>query len=80
MFWAITVLSGWVSIGADAVNPFSQWPPPSEPTYVLIDDLMWEWLKEQKCTQVDEGGVRPVQCALQGNPEYLSQQGQQLPQ
>jgi hypothetical protein len=44
IFWAITTLKGWVAIGADAVNAFAQSPPPSEPTFVLIDAQMREWL------------------------------------
>jgi hypothetical protein len=69
IFWAITALRGWVAIGADAVNAFAQSPPPSEPTFLLIDAQMREWLNEQKGIQVSDGDVRPVLCALQGHPE-----------
>jgi hypothetical protein len=69
IFWAITALRGWVAIGADTVNAFVQSPPPSEPTFVLVDDQMHEWLKQQKRIQVDDGGVHPVLCDLQRHPE-----------
>jgi hypothetical protein len=68
IFWAITTLRGWVDIGADAVNAFAQSPPPSEPTFVLIDAKMREWLNEQKGIQVSDGDVRQVLCALQEHP------------
>jgi hypothetical protein len=58
-----------VAIGDDAVNAFAQSPPPSEPTFVLIDAQMREWINEQKGIQVSDGDARPVLCAFQGHPE-----------
>jgi hypothetical protein len=72
ILWVITALRIWVAIGADTVKTFAQSLPPSEPTCVLIDARMWEWLKEQKYIIVDDGDVCPVQCDLQGNPEVGS--------
>jgi hypothetical protein len=69
IFWAITALRGWVAIGADALNAFAQSPPPSEPTFMLIDAQMREWLNEKKGIQVSDGDVRRVLRALQGHPE-----------
>jgi hypothetical protein len=69
IFWDITALRGWVAIGADAVNAFSQSTPPSEPTYVFINAQMREWLKEQNNIMVDQGDVHQVQYALQGHPQ-----------
>jgi hypothetical protein len=68
IFWAITALRCWVAIGADVVNAFAQSPPPAEPTFVLIDAQMREWIKDQKGIVVDDGDMRPVQCALKGHP------------
>jgi hypothetical protein len=69
IFGAISALCGWVSIGVNAVNAISQSSTPEEPTLVLVDAQMREWLKEQRGIHVDEGDVSPVQCALQGHPE-----------
>jgi hypothetical protein len=66
IFWAITALRGWVAIGADAVNAFAKSPPPSEPTFVLIDAQMREWLNEQKGIQVSDGDVHPVYVPCRG--------------
>jgi hypothetical protein len=72
IFWAITALRGWVAIGADAVNALAQSPPPSEPTFVLIDAQMREWLNEKKGIQVSDGDVRPLHLGRQGG--VLSQE------
>jgi hypothetical protein len=38
--WSLVAIRGWVAIGADAINAFSQADPPKETAFVRIDDQM----------------------------------------
>jgi hypothetical protein len=68
IFWAIVAIRGWVAVGADAINAFSQATPPKEPMFLRIDDQMAKWLEETTGKQPDRTLVLPVRCALQGHP------------
>jgi transposase InsO family protein len=69
MFFALCAVSGMSLYGADATNAFANSPPPSVPTYVMIDDAYWDWYKERFDKELDRHHVLPVQHALQGHPE-----------
>jgi hypothetical protein len=62
----MVAIRGWIAIGADAINVFSQADPPNEPTVVRIDDQMTEWLEKFTGKRPDRTLLLPVLCALQG--------------
>jgi hypothetical protein len=64
IFSAVVAIKNWITIDADAVNNFTQSPPPAQPTYERI-----EWLKERKGIEVEVGDVCPVLCPLQCHTE-----------
>jgi hypothetical protein len=47
IFWDIMAIENGVALGVDAINAFTQSPPPYTSTYVCIVIQMEEWLKEQ---------------------------------
>jgi hypothetical protein len=68
IFWSILAIRGWIAVGADATNAFSQAYPHKEPTFVSIDDQMAEWIEYVTGARPDTSTVLPVLCALQGHP------------
>jgi hypothetical protein len=45
IFWAIVAIRGWIAVGADVINAFSQEVSPKEPTFVRMEDQMAEWME-----------------------------------
>jgi transposase InsO family protein len=69
LYFALCAVSGMSIYGADATNAFANSPPPSVPTFVMIDDAYWDWYKERYDKELDRRLVLPVRHALQGHPE-----------
>lgn len=60
---------GYVIYSADATNAYANSPPPSQPTFVHIDDAYRDWYLTRFGVKLDRDLVLPVQHALQGHPE-----------
>jgi hypothetical protein len=71
IFWSISALYNFITIGADASNAFTEAPAPKAPLFVSIDQPYHEWYKEKYPDQppLPPDFVLPVQGALQGHPE-----------
>eukprot|EP00957_Ditylum_brightwellii_P108535 8278298-Ditylum_brightwellii.AAC.1 len=68
LFTAIAAWNNYLIIGADATTAFAQSPPPTEPTYMRIDDQNADWYKNKYGNDLDHSKVLPVLHALQGYP------------
>eukprot|EP00957_Ditylum_brightwellii_P131031 9994724-Ditylum_brightwellii.AAC.1 len=69
LFTAIAAWNNYLIVGADATNAFAQSPPPTEPTYMRIDDQYMDWYTNKYGKDLDQSKVLPVLHALQGHPE-----------
>ena len=70
IFWAISALSNYVVVGADASNAFAEAPAPKAPLYVYIDKQFREWWEHKGYTPLQPSQrVMRVKKALQGHPE-----------
>ena len=69
LFTAIAALCNYIIIGADATNAYAQSPPPTDPTFMHIDDQYADWYFNKYGTHLDQKMVLPVLHALQGHTE-----------
>lgn len=69
LFLALVAQLGYLIYSADATNAYANSPPPSQPTYVYIDDAYRDWYFSRFGVKLDYELVLPVQHALQGHPE-----------
>jgi hypothetical protein len=60
---------GFVVMGADCTNAYSNSPSPTQAIYVRIDDAYADWYRSRHEKEVDRSLVLPVLKALQGHPE-----------
>eukprot|EP00957_Ditylum_brightwellii_P142555 10861039-Ditylum_brightwellii.AAC.1 len=69
LFTSIAAWMNYIIIGGNATNVFPQSLPPSDPTFMRIDDQFAEWYDNKYGKQLDRAKVLPVLHALQGYPE-----------
>eukprot|EP00957_Ditylum_brightwellii_P169197 12878492-Ditylum_brightwellii.AAC.1 len=69
LFTTIASLHNYIIIGTNATNAYVQSPPPTEPTFMCIDDQYADWYFNKCGTHLDRKMVLPVLHALQGHPE-----------
>jgi deoxyuridine 5'-triphosphate nucleotidohydrolase len=71
IFWSVTALYNFITIGADASNAFAEAPAPKAPLFVSVDQPYREWYstKYPDRPPLPDDFVLPVQGALQGHPE-----------
>lgn len=71
IFWALTAINNFITIGADASNAFAEAPAPKAPLYVAIDQPYRDWYKTRYPNKpaLPRDAVLPVHGALQGHPE-----------
>jgi deoxyuridine 5'-triphosphate nucleotidohydrolase len=71
IFWSLSALYNFITIGADASNAFAEAPAPKAPLFVSIDQPYHEWYREKYPDRppLPKDYVLPVQGALQGHPE-----------
>jgi hypothetical protein len=71
IFWSVTALYNFITIGADASNAFAEAPAPKAPLFVSMDPQYHEWYQEKYPDKpaLPKDFVLPVQGALQGHPE-----------
>eukprot|EP00957_Ditylum_brightwellii_P198803 15153478-Ditylum_brightwellii.AAC.1 len=76
---AIAALKNYIIISADATSACVQSPPPTEPTFMRIDDQYAEWYYNKYGIQLYCKKVLPVLHALQGCPESDTLWEQHIP-
>ena len=70
IFWAITAMQYYITIGADASNAFAEAPQPKAPIYVYLNTKFKEWWNSKGYTPLHQSQkVMRVKKALQGHPE-----------
>ena len=71
IFWALTAMFNFITIGADASNAFAEAPAPKAPLFVSIDQPYRDWYKSRfpNEPELPPDAVLPVHGALQGHPE-----------
>jgi hypothetical protein len=69
IFYALSAALGMTVMMGDVTNAYAHSPPPSQPTYVRIDDQYAEWYQAKFHISIDRSMVLPVRHALQGHPE-----------
>jgi hypothetical protein len=69
LFFALSAAMGFVVMGADCTNAYTNSPSPTQATYVRIDDAHANWYRSRHGKEVDRSLVLPVLKALQGHPE-----------
>jgi hypothetical protein len=69
LFFPMSAAMGFVVMGADCTNAYTNSPSPSQATYVQIDDAYTNWYRSRHTKEVDRSLVLPVLKALQGHPE-----------
>jgi dUTP pyrophosphatase len=71
IFWAISAMKNYITIGADASNAFAEAPAPKAPLFVSIDQPYREWYaaRNPDSPKLPKDSVLPVYGALQGHPE-----------
>eukprot|EP00957_Ditylum_brightwellii_P183895 14007603-Ditylum_brightwellii.AAC.1 len=69
LFTAIAAIKNYLILGADATNAYAQSPPPSNPTYLRIDDQYADLHNNKFGIELNKNDVLPVLNALQGHPD-----------
>jgi hypothetical protein len=69
LFFALSAAMGFVVMGADCTNPYTNSPSPTQATYVRIDEAYADWYRSRHGKEVDRSLVLPVLKVLQGHPE-----------
>jgi Reverse transcriptase (RNA-dependent DNA polymerase)/GAG-pre-integrase domain len=69
LFFALCAHENYICIKVDATNAYANSPPPSQPTFVFIDQQYADWFVMRTGHPIERDLVLPVQHALQGHPE-----------
>jgi hypothetical protein len=69
LFFTICALSNYFILGTYTLNAYSQYPPPSETTYIRIDAQLVEWYDKTVGIVLDHNLVLPTFGAFQGHPK-----------
>jgi hypothetical protein len=69
IFFAYLAIMGWVALGADAINAYTQTDTPEdEPRYIAVDQQMVDWWWDKFSERINIGMVMQILKALQGHP------------
>jgi hypothetical protein len=53
LLFALSAAMGFVVMGADSTNAYTNSPSPTKPTYVRIDDTYADWHRSRHGKEVD---------------------------